>query len=482
MMVSGERARPSSAAERFTMSFVIRRMGSMLVGIAGAGLLAGCANEAFTAPGGAGGSGGEGGAGGATSGVVASSSSAASTSTTAAATSSSSTGAAATSFTVVAVDQHDAAMANVPVVAHDDHGVPGNAAHTNVSGTVTIEVPGGGSVSVFLDPADPTATAEWVTVQSPPDGATLRVRGTSTEPPAPFAPTTYKVVAQGAPANSSFRFWSHCDLSGPSSAISAILTNAECTELPAESFVVGAYDASDTLVAWGTAGAPTSPGALFDLVVILSQTTFDEVAVQSGDLPAGTLLAQATWTGLDSPSDQASRGGAVVAPSFSASLRVANLPVDRRLVVTALLDPASYLIYEEVQQAFPPTLWLTASATQRPTGLTAVWDNIARPTMSWATTGGDDGQMAQTSLSWSTGGAPFRWTAFVPLDGTTTVTLPLAPIDQTPFIPSANTTFTAASVKIRDRAGEDYASLLDEPLLAVGDRAFDAVHYLDLSP
>ena len=117
------------------MSFVIRRMGSMLVGIAGAGLLAGCANEAFTAPGGAGGSGGEGGAGGATSGVVASSSSAASTSTTAAATSSTSTGAAATSFTVVAVDQHDAAMANVPVVAHDDHGVPGNAAHTNVSGT-----------------------------------------------------------------------------------------------------------------------------------------------------------------------------------------------------------------------------------------------------------------------------------------------------------------------------------------------------------
>lgn len=427
-----------------------------------------CSSEPFSAAGGGGSVGGAGGHGG----EMSSSSVVAVSATSATTTATSSTGVLTSSCLVQVVDWYDVGIADVMVVVHDAIGEPVYTTQTDSAGQAHLDFPADGSVSVYASSYDPYESHGVNTYMTPPDGSVIRVRGPGGTAPPIGIPTTYKVVAQGFPAGTTnFTFQGHCDSQNSNDSYTT-LTNAKCTDLPTEEFLVTAKDQNGKVLAWGQASAFTSPGTTLDLVVFVSNTNFHTVTGTLTNLPASTEYASLYIDAVVQPHDSFYKTVMGVFPSFSMTGDVAALPIDR--IVTLLARPENAALYETYfssseRYGMPPnTFAASLNDIANITASSIDTSDPTRPTITWSTDGGPSPDRGLISLYWTLGTVYFNWVAVFPGTHPTTVTFPRPSLEAQGYAPSNLVTMSSTDVFVYH--GTDYASWLADPVTPSGAR------------
>lgn len=377
--------------------------------------------------------------------------------------------------TLLVVDQHDAPRAGIDVVVNDATGAILTTGITGASGDALVTVPEGGSVSVFYS-VDLSFFVD--SVLDAPAGGLVRFATQAKEapPPPPPASTTYKIVAQGQPAGTaSWKFQSTCDGASTTSSY-AILSNAACPEGATEDFLVVALASDQTPLAWGAlANQPTSPGALLDLVVSVTETSFVTVDAQVVNVPS---IASYGWL-LVRPNPADTIGVAVSTsttapfPTFEVS---GSVPVGLNpsydvieYVSWSVGESTGEVMRRRIYDAVPAASTFDAAQLALVSALPADLSDPVHPAIGWTHGGGALGDSGLLTAYWSAGAANVSYRAQFAPEHLSPIRIPDIPVALSAYAPSAQTTFLACSVGYSDDETESsYDGVLDGVVPASG--------------
>jgi hypothetical protein len=388
-------------------------------------------------------------------------------STVAATAASSSSGPTTTACSVHVVNSLDAGVGGIVVATHDASGAIVAVDTTGVDGLAAVEVPEGGSASAYVPRESLEEAHRIVTFFDPPAGAVLHVPWYG-PPAAPsgLAPTTYKLVAQGSPVGSTtWSFWSSCQSVIGSVKTSAVVTNGGCEALLAQDFLVAAYAADGTLLAWGKAGAPVSPGLVYDVVVPVSQTDLSVLEWKLEDLPVGSTDASIQVVGTARPSDRFALALASPGSTFLGSAALANLPLGRQVTLSAKVasfwNGEAFFAFSQWSSGLPATVSISADVLARVATIDLDAPDLARPILHWTMDPGSRGDAGVVFLPWTLGDVWFEWFAHFPSDHAPAVQLPETPTEALGFSPSGLVDYQRIDLVYEAREPGDYREAVE---------------------
>lgn len=371
-------------------------------------------------------------------------------------------------------------VADIAVFVTDTEGALVATEHTAADGTVSILVPGGGSVSV----AQPASGSDTVvlTFVAPPTGAAIVVNNgdpseptpTPTPSPTPTPPnSTLDVDFLNLPVNASTIQWRHTCSGMTTIAATPNVTQSasHCTQT-SWSVVAIVRDATGASISWGeTSGVPLNPGATVSIDVDVSDTAFESAMLSHGTLP-GPSAAQFFLSAVESFgqfSDFLNFTTTAAPVSKTLSLPqsiVSGRSAGMRLTYTGLSGHnLAYWRTWTVGSAFDAVYSLDPA--EFPAMAVGVLDDSdpAHPALSW--TGDGYGDWGTASIRWTNPGNGARgyWNWIVPPSGVTTVSVPQIP----GYTPNAASIFDARGVFYTDREEIDgYEELLgDDPYTGI---------------
>jgi len=367
------------------------------------------------------------------------------------------------------VDSQGMPESNIPLVVNDESGVVVHVDRTGMDGTASIEVPAGGSVSIFQAH---TTTLSVTTVVDPPPGGTVRFPIYQPEPKwgEEDAITTYEVGLTDIPVDLPYLLVfldGYCGTMGSWIDLStATIQDSFCTGAPTHKLLAFAYDDQKKLVRWGSATVDTNPGGKLAVSVALSNESLTTTSMKVTGLPSGTtklyLSGSLTehWYGGEGVNLNPPK-----ADTDGATVRIADVPaIDRALHVSATVGDGSVgAVVGRTQRFSPATL---------PTSWTFAMDSVAwvfvnpadttdpeHPAFTWSTADPQTADYVSLWTSWTVGVGTVNYEVLLPPTHVASWRAPDVPEELSSFRPHA--TSPVGQITVNYRGWESIPSYAD---------------------
>lgn len=393
--------------------------------------------------------------------------------------------------TVRVLDRFVTPMAGVPVAYNDAAGEVVGEAVTDAAGEVMVDVPPGGSVTVFFTIGNQHQRQVITDLE---DGQTVlvhRIGADFVEPPPVViaAPTSYSFGLVSLPAQTA-----SVTMNGPCNGHSVSVTpptatiafsDAECVYGTRTSWnaLFFAKNAGGAVIAWGAApGMVYNPGGTSSATgIAVNATTFDRFAAE----PHGLVTYSRSWLGVTSLGPNAWPGGSALADNQAGTVAV---------VVTVPSSPSVFgfsgfaldagYSFDDADGSRDFDVYTTVGASPTPGGLDVALDvdvdalaAISIPSDVDASTpgrlslgfelNGPRGDVGTVGFAWWGPGHVDTDQAFVVFDptraGASPIRLPAVPVHLAAYAPAADAGILAGSVRLDDvEAITGYTAFLAE--------------------
>jgi hypothetical protein len=358
--------------------------------------------------------------------------------------------------TILVVDVYGDPQPDVPVVVNDASGAVANVGHTRTDGTTTVQVPPGGSVSVFQAH---TTTLSVSTVVDPPPGA--KVRFPITQPSPKLAHdeniTTYEVTLADIPVGSAYlrvQLDGNCGTDGSWVDQSTMtIKDGLCATAPSHRLIAFALDDEQKLMRWGDASVTTTPGETIPLSVALNHENVTTTNMNVTGIPFGTsevyLFGTLTksWGGGQHASLKPPKQ-----PTDGAPISIANVPdIDRRLYATVSVgDGATGASVRRSQQFSPagtPATW-TFEADDPSWVFVGPADASVpeHPTFAWSTADPETADYVVVYTAWAVGAGTVEYDVLLPPTHVPSWRMPDVPEELSSFRPHGSSVLGEVSV------------------------------------
>lgn len=314
-------------------------------------------------------------------------------------------------------------LADAPILVSDRDGGVYSVSNTDGDGKAVVEVPEGGSVSVFESSATELSMR---TVVDPPQGASIQfpVGPLQAKPAAEADTTTYEVTIEGQPYNTKYAWVSldgRCDVdtAGPYEAMKT-LRDDRCAGVPNHRIIAMAVDDDSQVVAWGETMVSSHPGWVEQVAITLNQTGVSTTSIEVSGMPDNTQWAVAASTLYPGWGSTSKYVSSPYSADFTFLSTLPNLPDLQRVMfagVCAGSDTEESCISrnERFDGATQPATW-AFKADEMSWVLVSAPDmtSPARPAFTWATVDPEDADYIQLSSTWAIGAARVGYDVVMP--------------------------------------------------------------------
>ncbi|MEJ7731257.1 MAG: hypothetical protein WKG00_18840 [Polyangiaceae bacterium] len=372
---------------------------------------------------------------------------------------------------VIVVDPLDGPKAGIDVLTHDADGEVHQQAITDAAGTATLEIPEGGSVMVLWMAGSERRARSLHDV---PSGSAVRVRISVEEAVPPQAqaplPTTYKHYLWGAPEAAEMvgvEGGCHSDwLQGYE--LSVQITNAGCSEEPAQDLLFSARDAAGNFLAWALyPDVATKPGGQVDFEVGVVETALHDVQLGLDGVPPGAkMVSHRAEVRVGSTTSRVTKVGT---PSAVPGQSVLTLPTivgaryANNLSAGQGNGSSGSSFQYEVEDAAPigDTFVDAADYGWISPELPDIEDP-ARPVASWSIAAPPPVDGCEVRMSWGAGSSTVSFVAIIDPSHAGSVQVPRLPDSLSAWRPGAGATTNAVEVVCSEWASiAGYADVLD---------------------
>lgn len=365
------------------------------------------------------------------------------------------------------VDRYGDPIAGVPVVANDQEGAVTAVDKTDENGMLSIDVPTGGSVSVFQAE---TTSLSVSTVVEPPPGTIIRFPIWAPWPKSASLgdPTTYEIAFASVPAEAYHVTVGHeCTIYTAWPDQSPSMNDHGCTDAATRRLVAVAVDASrEKIYGWGQAVAETKPGGVVPVTIGLDHETVAATQVEVTGLPSGT--SEVKFQGGLLGGSYYFQSTSVEAPPSSSASAIVSIPnildLGRGLNVTVSVSTETGWSRVWKNGKFSaetqPASWVLA-ADGFAWVLTGPADvsSPAHPSFAWSTAEPQDADCVRVSSTWAVGVGSVYYSVLLPPDHETSWRMPDVPDELSSFRPSAASVF--GNVEVEYSSWEDVDGYAD---------------------